>query len=158
MQPPRLMVVSTASAPPLGTALTQCLCGHSDFRAPCPIMTAPHWGFRGLRRSDSTKVTSGVRGGFERLSISLPPEGAGALQSATRKPFPQKCSLMFLSEYTEAQTTVIPFRGWLLGFMGSPLHLALSVKGLGQGGGARRGPKGCAYRACRSLGGPQVVT
>lgn len=96
------------------------------------------------RSEGSTRVASGVRGGLKRLSISLPPEGAGALQSATRNPFPQKRSLRFLSEYTEAQTAVIPFRGWLLGFTGSPLHLVLSVKGLGQGGGTRRGPKGCA--------------
>lgn len=102
MQPPKLIAVSTASVPPLGTALTQCPCGHSDCRGPCPVMTASH-GFRGLRRfpgpSEGTStVASRVGGGFEQLRISLPPEGAGALQTATRKPFPQTRSLRFFSE------------------------------------------------------------
>lgn len=141
MQPPRLIVVSTTSAPPLGTALTNA--SVVTLQGTMSDYDRPPLGFRGLRRSDSTKVASLVRGGLERLSISLPPEGVGILPTATRKPFAQKRCLRFLSEYTEAQTAVIPFRGWLLGFMGSPLHLALSVKGLGQGGSARRGPKGC---------------
>lgn len=97
MQPSKLIAVSTASAPPFGAALTHCFCGHSDCRGPCPVMTPPR-GFRGLRRfpgpSEGTSKAAS-RSGFEQLRMFLPPEGAGALQTATRNAFPQKRSLRF---------------------------------------------------------------
>lgn len=46
----------------------------------------------------TSTVASRVGGRFEQLRISLPPEGAGALQTTTRKPFTQKRSLRFFCE------------------------------------------------------------